>query len=141
MVIYVLDTSALLRFVDDEAGAERVADIFREQADGAAKVLMCAVHWGEVAHGILKRHGAAALDDSLHRLKALGVEIVPADEGRSARTATTRHRYNYKIPYADAFGVELASHSSRHVLVTADFDVKPAEQDISVEFLPPKPKA
>jgi uncharacterized protein with PIN domain len=86
MVIYVLDTSALLRFVDDEAGAERVADTFREQADGAAKVLMCAVHWGEVAHGILKRHGAAALDDSLHRLKLWASKLFqPMKAGRHGR--------------------------------------------------------
>jgi len=140
MVIYALDTSAFLRFVDDETGADRIADIFREQADGSAKVIMCAVHWGELAHGTLKRYGAAAMDDSLHRFKALGIEIIPVGELRAARTATIRHRYNYKIPYADAFGVELAGHSLDRVLVTADFDVKAAEQDIAIEFLPPKPK-
>jgi predicted nucleic acid-binding protein len=138
MVIFVLDTSALLRFVDDESGADRVADVFRDQAAGKARVVMCAVHWGEVAHNIVKRHGPASLEGSLAKLIALGIEIVPADEERSIQTALVRHRYNYKIPYADAFGVELASHSKQHILLTADFDVKPAEHDISIEFLPPK---
>ena len=140
MVIFVLDTSALLRFVDNEAGSDRVADIFREQAAGSAKVVMCAVHWGEIAHNILKRYGPGSLEDSLYRLKALGIEIIAIDESRAVETATVRHRYNFKIPYADAFGVELASHSSDHILLTADFDVKPAAQDVVIEFLPPKPK-
>jgi predicted nucleic acid-binding protein len=140
MVTYVLDTSALLRFVDDETGADRIADIFRQQSYRSAKVMMCAVNWGEIAHGVLKRYGAAAMNDSLHRLKALGIEIIAVDEERAARTATIRHRYKYKIPYADSFGVELAGHSSDRILVTADFDAKPAEQDVKIEFLPPKPK-
>jgi hypothetical protein len=32
-----------------------------------------------------------------------------------------------------------ASDSVDHILVTADFDVLPAVNDISIEFLPPKP--
>jgi hypothetical protein len=42
------------------------------------------------------------------------------------------------IPYADAFGVELAGDSTEHILVTADFDAKPAADRIRIEFLPPK---
>ncbi len=39
-----------------------------------------------------------------------------------------------------AFGVELAADSAEHILVTADFDVKPAERDVHIEFLPVKLK-
>jgi hypothetical protein len=42
------------------------------------------------------------------------------------------------VPYADAFGVELARDSAEHVLVTADFDAKPAVGRVEIEFLPPK---
>jgi hypothetical protein len=41
--------------------------------------------------------------------------------------------------YADCFGVELAMDSRDHILVTADFGAKPAENDIRIEFLPTKP--
>ena len=43
-----------------------------------------------------------------------------------------------KIPYVDAFGVELAAESPDRILVTADFDLKPATKDIKIEFLPTK---
>jgi hypothetical protein len=43
-----------------------------------------------------------------------------------------------RVPYADAFGVDLASDSPGHVLLTADFDVAPAKQDVRIEFLPAK---
>ena len=120
MVIFVLDTSALIRFVDNEAGADRVAQILGQQETGNARVLLSAVNWGEVVFIIAKRY-AESLPSSLATLKDLEIEIVPVDEVRSARTALLRHKY--KIPYADAFGVELASDSSDHILITADFDV------------------
>jgi hypothetical protein len=47
-------------------------------------------------------------------------------------------KFDRKLAYADAFGVELASASADHVLVTADFDLKAAARDVSIEFLPHK---
>jgi hypothetical protein len=64
--------------------------------------------------------------------------VVPVTQERAARAAALSLRY--KIPYVDSFALELASDTPDHRLVTADFDFKPAEQDISIEFLPPKPK-
>ncbi|WP_158823008.1 PIN domain-containing protein [Granulicella sp. S156] len=138
MVVFVLDTSALLRFADKEAGTARVAEIFTAKEAGTAKILMSAIHWGEVVHIILKRYGLDNAEESLSKFRALAIEIVPVTEQRAERTAAVRHKY--KIPYADAFGVELAGDSPDHRLVTAEFDVKPASQDISIEFLPAKLK-
>lgn len=139
MVVFVLDTSALLRFVDNEAGADRVTEIFNAQEAETAQVLMSAIHWGEVVGVILKRHGPDRLEDAVSRIRGLAIEIVPVSEQNAEQTALIR--FKYKIPYADAFGVELAAKSPDHILVTADFDVKPAAQDIAIEFLPIKPKA
>jgi predicted nucleic acid-binding protein len=137
MVVFVLDTSALFRFVDKEAGTDRIAEIFAAKEAGKAKVLMSAVHWGEVVHILYRRYGLNGADKPLAEFRVLAIEVIPATEQRAERTAAIRHRY--KIPYADAFGVELASDSAHHCLVTADFDVKPAAQDIFIEFLPIKP--
>jgi hypothetical protein len=38
-------------------------------------------------------------------------------------------------------GIELASDTPDHRLIAAHFDLKPAEQDIAIEFLPPKAEA
>jgi hypothetical protein len=67
-------------------------------------------------------------------------KILPlsADENRCIRPGLLKIKY--KVAYADAFGIELASDSKDHVLVTADYGVRPAEHDIRIEFLPTKPK-
>jgi predicted nucleic acid-binding protein len=138
MVTYVLDASAILRYLDGEAGAERVKVLLKEHLAGKSQAAMSAVHWGEVAGIVRKRHGATGMGVALSRLSAFGIEVVPVDAERAVNSAVIK--LERKIPYADAFGVDLAGDSPDHILVTADFDVKPARQDVRIEFLPLKPK-
>ncbi|HEY0795918.1 MAG TPA: PIN domain-containing protein [Acidisarcina sp.] len=134
---YVLDASAILRYLDGEAGAARVADLIKSHLAGRAKIAVSAIHWGEVAGITFKFHGQLATDAVLARLSRFSFEVVPATADRAVRGALIKVKK--KIPYADAFGVELASDSRNHVLVTADFDVKSAKSDVQIEFLPIKP--
>lgn len=136
MVTYVLDASAILRYIEDEAGGKRVEEILKGLLAGKNLVKISAVHWGEVAGIIVKKHGMQALDTVLARLQSFGIEIIPATAERAVHSALIK--VQRKIPYADAFGVDLASDSRQHIFVTADFDVKPAEQDVRIEFLSKK---
>jgi predicted nucleic acid-binding protein len=102
-------------------------------AAGRNAVVISAVHWGEVAGVIFKGHGHEAMNRALSRLLSFGIEIVPVSAQRAVRAALIKVRR--KILYADAFDVELASDSPEHVLLTADFDVKPAARDVKIEFL------
>jgi predicted nucleic acid-binding protein len=136
MVTYVLDSSAILRYLDDEAGAERVADIIKSHLAGGCAVMVSAVHWGEIAGITGKAHGRAAMDLVISRLSAFGFEVVPADAERAVRASLIKLKR--QIPYVDAFGVELAAETGDRVFVTADFDFKPASRDVTIEFLPAK---
>jgi predicted nucleic acid-binding protein len=136
MVTYVLDASALLRYLDDEAGSGRVAEIIESHLAGTCSAIISAVHWGEIAGVTCKFHGRSTMDMVLARLEAFGFEIVPVNPERAVRASLIK--LNRKIPYVDAFGVELATDSADHVLVTADFDLKPASKDVKIELLPIK---
>ena len=132
---YVLDSSAVLRYLDAEAGASRVAEIITNHLAGSCQVVISATHWGEIAGVTAKLRGIQAMELVLERLQAFGFLIVPADAHRCLRAALIR--LNRQIPYVDAFGVELAEAEDR-VLVTADFDFKAASRDVKIEFLPAK---
>ena len=129
---YVLDASAILRYLDGEAGAERVSAIIKAHLAGTHRVVVSAVHWGEVVGTVSKRHGREKMREVLSRLSAFGIEVVPVTAERAVKSGLIK--VERKIPYADAFGVELAGDSTDHVLLTADFDVKPAEGDVRIEF-------
>ena len=136
MVTYVLDSSAILRYLDDEAGAGRVSEIIKSHLAGRCEAIISALHWGEVAGITCKIHGRQARDLVLSRLSAFGFQIVAADADRAVRASLVKIKRN--IPYVDAFGVELAADLRDCVLVTADFDFKPASRDVKIEFLPAK---
>ena len=137
MVIFVLDSSAVLRYTDSEAGADRLAEIFALKIAGVADVWISAVNYGEVVHIILRRHGAEAVRRALASLQALPLRVFPVTAERAYRAAEIKVKY--KIHYSDCFLAELASDSPDHVVVTADFDLKPAATDFKIEFLPTKP--
>jgi predicted nucleic acid-binding protein len=136
MVTYVLDSSAILRYLDDEAGAARVAEIIKSHLAGKCEAIISALHWGEVAGVTRKAHGSAAMELVLSRLSAFGLQIVAADADRAVRASLIKLKRD--IPYVDAFGIELAADSRHRVFVTADFDFKPASRDVTIEFLPAK---
>jgi predicted nucleic acid-binding protein len=137
MVTFVLDASAILRFLDGEAGVDRVKEIFTRALRHECKVIVSALNWGEVAGKLYKRHGPDTAANRMTRLLRKNLDVVPVTAERAVRSAFTKE--DRKIPYADSFGVELAGDSIDHVLVTADFDVMPAAKDITIEFLPTKP--
>jgi predicted nucleic acid-binding protein len=127
-----------MRFLDREAGGARVSDLLEAHVLETATVILSAIQWGEVVKNLTKRAGAHTVAGIEQDFANIGVEIVPADAERAKRSALLGLKY--KVSYADAFGLELASDSPDHVLVTADYGVKPAERDIKIEFLPTKPK-
>jgi predicted nucleic acid-binding protein len=136
MVTFALDASAILRYLDGEAGSKRVAEILKGHVAGRERAVVSAIHWGEVAGVTCKVHGKNAAEAVLSRLLAFGLEVIAVDGERAARAAFLK--VETKIPYADAFGVELAASEPECVLVTADFDLKKASDRAKIEFLPRK---
>ena len=138
MVTFVLDASAILRYLDEEEGADRMTEVLKGCFEGRNRAEVSSVQWGEVACRIFKSHGEQMMLTALSGLLSAGVEVISATRQRAVRSGIIKG--TKKIPYADCFAVELASDSPDHVLMTADFDVKPAENDVRIEFLPAKSK-
>ena len=136
MVTYVLDSSAVLRYLAGEAGAARVAEILKAHVAGRCEAIISALHWGEIAGILCKRHGNAAMEVALSRLRAFGLEVVPADGDQAIRAALIKLKR--RIHYADSFGTAITAAVRDRMFVTADFDFKPASSDVKIEFLPPK---
>jgi predicted nucleic acid-binding protein len=136
MTVYVLDSSAVLRYVDREAGSDRVIAIFKACVLGQDRARISAVQWGEIAGSVRKKFGAKNQSRILESLVPLDLEIVPATGERAEHAAELR--VDRKISYADAFAAGLAMETSDHVLVTADYGFKAIEDLARVEFLPAK---
>ena len=136
MTIFVLDSSAILRYIDNEAGGDRVKEVFKTCVRNQAAMRISALQWGEVAGYLRRRLGIAEGRRVLDSLLPLELEIVPATAERAVRAAELRS--GRSISYVDAFAVELAMDSTEQVLVTADYDFKVVDDLAHIEFLPAK---
>jgi predicted nucleic acid-binding protein len=94
------------------------------------------LQWGEIAGTLRKRSGAKEQERILAKLMGLQLRIVPATGERAVRAAEIK--MDRKLPYADAFALELAMDTADHVLVTADYDFKAVADLARIEFLPAK---
>src|SRR6266568_4482371 len=103
MSTYVLDASALLRYLDREPGFDRVAGLLKRATRGGIGLLVSAVNWGEMASVLYQVHAEEA----------------------------GRFKQDFKTPYADAFAGSLALRE-KATLVTADFDFKSAANTIKI---------
>jgi PIN domain nuclease of toxin-antitoxin system len=136
MTVYVLDSSALIRFLDKESGWFRVKSILRDCIERRVEVRISAIQWGEVAGNLRKRLGPSRQAEILASVLPSDATVVPATGECAVRAADIR--MDRKLSYADAFALDLAMTSSDSVLVTADFGFKAVEDLARIEFLPAK---
>ena len=136
MTVFVFDSSAVLRYHDNEAGADRVEAIFEACARGFGEMCISAVQCGEIAAVQRKRTGEKGQKKVLQRLMQINLRIVSASAERALHAAALR--VDRKLPYADAFALDLAMDSPDHLLVTADYDFKAVADLAQIEFLPVK---
>ena len=81
--------------------------------------------------------GVAALMSSVAaNLAALPLSIIAAEKDLAEAAAV--FKYNFKVPFVDAFAGSLALHKNA-TLVTADYDFKSVPSGtMNIEFLPAK---
>jgi PIN domain nuclease of toxin-antitoxin system len=136
VTVFVLDASAVLRFLDSEAGADRVEEILALRMAQTAEIAISAVQWGEIAGKVRKRLGEPGQARALAMLSRFQPIIVTATSDRAVHAAELK--VDRRISYADTFALDVAMDSSDHVLVTADYDFKAVDDLARIEFLPTK---
>lgn len=133
---YVLDASSLLRYTDNEAGADRILDLLTRAARGETSVMLSAVNWGEITTVLYKRYGPGRAEAIAQNIFSLPITIVPVSISDAESAGFFKFQFN--VPYADAFAGSLAMRE-KATLITADFDFKNVPRNSAkIEFLPSK---
>ncbi|MEY2878031.1 MAG: hypothetical protein RLZZ15_411 [Verrucomicrobiota bacterium] len=128
----VFDTSALLALLFDEPGAAEVETLMHRASEKDLPMLMSAVNWAEVCYRLEIRRGPGALAQAKAFATNAPIMIVPAD--RALAELAAAYKAADVLALADAFAAALAKHRKAE-LVTADYDFKPVEKEISIIWL------
>jgi len=114
---YVLDTFAVLTYLGDEEGADKVEELLDKAKSGEIKLIMNYVNLGEVYYILAREFGVAKANEAIAVIKKWGLEFVGVDESLSLTAA--RIKATHSLSYADAFVVATAI-SRKGVIVTGD---------------------
>lgn len=128
----VLDSWAVVAYLDDEAAGERVADIIADANEDGTQLLMSVVSLGEVWYLIAREISAEEAERSLVEIQRLGISIVAADWQLTHEAARLKARYG--MSYTDGFAAALAKQMKAH-LATGDPDFSQLEKEIQIIWL------
>jgi uncharacterized protein len=130
--VVVLDSWATIAYLEDEASAERVADIIADAHEEEIPLLMSVVNAGEVWYIIARESSVADADASINQLCDLGIEFVGADWNLAKDAGYFKSKN--KMSFADCFVAALAKQRKAH-LATGDPEFKQVESEIAINWL------
>lgn len=133
--VYVLDTFALLAYLQNEIGVDRIDEILRRAAKGKIEIWLSIINYGESLYVIERRHGLRGVHQTISVIDQLPISVAEAD--RTLTFAAAHIKARCTISYADAFAAALAQIKDATVL-TGDDEFKEVESFIPVEWLPRK---
>ncbi len=123
---YIFDAFAIIAYLNNESGADRVGKILTDAQAGKGKIFMHAVNLGEVYYHVFKEEGESIANAIWGIVKNYPLEIsYELDEGLLLDVC--RIKGSYLVSYADAFALMMAHRYDGH-LVTGDSEMKRVEK-------------
>jgi ribonuclease VapC len=128
----VLDSWALLCYLEQESGFEKIIELFEKVVDASTPLLMCIVNWGEVYYHVARRFGEQRAEEVAQVIQTLPITLVDANKELTREAA--RIKATKRMAYADCFTAALA-RLKKAELYTGDAEFKAVEKDIKVVWL------
>lgn len=131
----VLDSYALIAYLERERGFEAVARIFDECVAKDREVYLCIVNWGEVVYHAFRAGGEKTAKLAEDAMIALPMQVIGLDDTKRDLTRTAAElKATHKMSYADCFAAALAI-KKKCELVTGDKEFKQIEKNVRVRWI------
>lgn len=128
----VLDSYAVLAFLFQEKGYQKVRDLFAIAAETDQVVRIVSPNWAEVRYMTERKLGATRWPEARGILLGLPIEIVSADQGLAESAG--KIKAGKALSLADCFAVALAKQR-RADLYTGDPEFRAVEKDVRIVWL------
>ena len=128
----VLDSWALLCYLEQEPGFEKMIDLFEKAVESSKPLLMSIINWGEVYYQVARRYGEEKAQEIEQLIGTLPITLIEANKDitrEAARLKTTR-----RMAYADCFAAALA-RLKKAELYTGDIEFKAVEKEIKIIWI------
>jgi len=128
-IAFVLDTFAMLAYLQGESNGVRVRAIFQS---GRQNVYMSLINVGEVLYITERKQGIRKAQEVLASIRQLPINLLPVDE--QTIFAAAHIKANYTVSYADTFAI-VAAQTVGGTLITGDPEFGAVEDIVNIEWL------
>lgn len=129
---YVLDSFALLAYLQDEPVASQIEKLLDGAEKEKCQLLLSIINLGELLYITERRGGVARAQDALALIRQLPIQVVPADE--QIVFSAAHIKANHTLSFADAFVVAIAIQENA-IILTGDPEFQSIESLVTVEWL------
>jgi len=132
MKSYLLDSYAILCYLQDEGGADKVESILKDAQNGKVVLLANIINIGEVYYRIARIKTEEVADRILEKISLLPIKIIPCRNDLVLKAA--KIKAHYPVAYADAFAIATAI-SLQAVILSRDPELDSVKGIVSVEWI------
>jgi predicted nucleic acid-binding protein len=129
---YVLDTWAVIAYLEDEPSGEQVEDLIATAHEEQIPIYMSVINVGEVWYTMAREISEEEANASVKTLRDLRIQFQDADWESTQEAA--HFKSQHKMSYADAFAAALAK-TTKADLVTGDNEFKPLDGEIKISWV------
>jgi len=128
----VLDSWALLCYLEQEPGYDKIIELFDKAVESSKPLLMCIINWGEVYYQVMRRFGDQKAQEIEQLIQTFPITLIEADKELTREAA--RVKAAKRMAYADCFAVALA-RLRKAELYTGDPEFKVVEKETKIVWL------
>jgi len=128
----VLDSWALLCYLEQEPGYDKIVELFDKAVESSKPLLMCIINWGEVYYQVMRRFGDQKAQEIEQLIQTFPITLIEADKELTREAA--RVKAAKRMAYADCFAVALA-RLRKAELYTGDPEFKVVEKETRIVWL------
>ena len=128
----LLDSYAILKFYQDEPGADKVENLLTSSHQGNLQAYMSEINLGEVYYMTIRRLGLDLAKSRLEQFFELPIQVVPPSS--DTILSASEIKAEYAISYADCFAVVTAIQF-RASVITGDPEFKKVQHLVKIEWL------
>lgn len=130
--VFILDTFALLAYLQDEPAAARIERLLADARKEKCRLFISIINLGETLYITERRAGVAKAQDALALFRQLPIEILPADE--QSVFSAAHIKANHTVSYADSFAVAAALQQDG-IILTGDPEFENIESLVAIEWV------
>lgn len=131
--IYLLDSFAVLAWLQNENGAQFVEDLLYRARDNKVEVILNIINLGEIYYHCSRVTDIKSANNIIDTIKLLPLKILPCPNDLVFEAAGLKAQY--PIAYADAFALATAIREKAYI-ITGDPEFRLVEHLAEIHWLP-----